>query len=109
MAKKEIEQRAVAVPTLWIGESETTVVLGNQFSIAHQGADEFILTVGQVATPLLTGSDDEKLEQVQNLSYVPIQVVGRLSFSRDRLAELLGILTTNLERYDATMKEQREG
>lgn len=106
---EEDEQKDVAVPTLWVGESDTPVVLGNQFSIAHQGADEFILTVGQVATPLLTGSDDEKLEQVRNLSYVPIQVVGRFTFSRDRLAELLSILKTNLERYDATIGKQREG
>lgn len=102
---EENDQGAVAVPTVWVGEAETPVVLGNQFSIAHQGSDEFILTVGQVVTPLLTGSEDDKLEQVKSLSYVPIQVVGRFTFSRDRLAELIGVLTVNLKRYDETIKE----
>ncbi len=106
---EENEQGAVAVPTLWVGESETPVVLANQFNIGHQGVDEFILTLGQVASPLLTGTDDEKLEQVKNLSYVPIQIVGRVAFSRDRLVQLIEILTTNLARYDATINEQREG
>lgn len=104
----EENDQKVVVPTLWVGESETTVVLGNQFSIAHQGVDEFLLTIGQVATPLLTGSDDDKLEQVKGLSYVPIQVVGRFTFSRERLAELIGVLTTNLKRYDESIKG-REG
>lgn len=105
---EEDKQGAVAVPTLWVGESEAPVVLGNQFSIAHQGVDEFILTVGQVVTPLLTGNDDDKLEQVKNLSYVPIQVVGRFGFSRERLVELIGVLTANLKGYDEAIKE-REG
>ena len=105
---EENEEKAVAIPTLWVGESETPVVFGNQFSIAHQGVDEFILTVGQVATPLVTGDEEDRLEQVKNLSYVPIRVVGRFTFTRKRLVELIGVLTTNLKRYDATIKE-REG
>jgi len=105
---EENDPKAVEVPTLWVGESETPVVLGNQFSIAHQGVDEFVLTVGQLATPLLTGSDEDKVEQVKGLSYVPIQVVGRFTFSRERLVELIDMLTTNLKRYDATIKK-REG
>ena len=105
---EENGQKDIRVPTLWVGESEISVVLANQFNIAHQGVDEFILTIGQVTTPLLIGSDEDKLEQAKNLSYVPIRVVGRITFSRDRLVELIQVLTTNLKRYDSTIKE-REG
>ena len=96
MAEQDEE---VAIPTVFVGIEDVPIQFANQFVIQHQ-QEEFILTFAQLAPPILSGKDEEKLEQARKLSYVPIKVVGRFGFNRERLAELISILQTNLERFD---------
>lgn len=94
-------EQAIAIPTVFVGADDVTIEFANQFVIQHQ-EEEFILTLGQMAPPLLLGSDEEKLEQAKNLSFVPIKVIGRFGFTRDRLEALIEVLQTNLARFDKT-------
>lgn len=94
-----LDEDAFAVPTLFIGADDATVQFANHFAIQHHEG-EFVLTVSQLIPPLLLGTDEEKREQLRELSYVPIKVIGRFGFTRGRLQSLIEALQTNLARFD---------
>lgn len=96
----------VTIPTVFVGIEDVPIQFANQFVIQHH-QQEFILTVAQVAPPMLTGNDEEKLEQAKKIAYIPIKVVGRFGLTRERLAELIKVLQENLERFDRTPKGAR--
>ncbi len=89
----------IAVPVVFIGLEDVPILFVNQFVISFQ-QDEFILTMGQLAPPVLLGSEEEQREQAAQLSYVPVKVVGRVGMNRLRMGELVSLLQTQLQRYD---------
>jgi hypothetical protein len=60
------------------------------------------VSVGQLAPPVLVGSVEEQRMQAENITYVPIRTVARVSMTRARLEELIGVLSTTLELYDGS-------
>jgi cytochrome oxidase assembly protein ShyY1 len=100
------EEEEIRLPIVYIGTEDVPVALANQFVIQHQ-QNEFILTVGQIAPPILLGTDEERREQAKNVAYVPVKVVGRFTFTRQRLAELINVLQTHLRKYDEEQGGQR--
>lgn len=100
MAEGEDEQ--IQVPVVWVGVEDVPSLAANQFVIQHSGKDEFILTVGQLAPPLLLGTDEQRREQARLLTFAAIKPVGRFGFTRERLQQLIAILTENLENHDRT-------
>ena len=92
---------------MWEEADDHSVVFANQFLIQHQ-PDEFVLTVGQLVTPPLLGTDEEKREQLARVSYVPIRAIGRYGLTRRRIEELIAVLQENLERHDAMMEKLKE-
>jgi hypothetical protein len=80
------------VPVVWVGLDEAPIQFANQF--AMQGIEnELILTIGQIAPPMLLGTDEERRQQIEALSYVPVKTVCRVSFTPERLGELIDVLT----------------
>lgn len=98
----------VQVPIVWEETEDRPAVFANQFLIQHQ-PDEFLLTFGQLITPPLLGSEEDRREQLSRVSYVPIRILGRFGFTRRRMVELIAVLQENLERHDATVKRLEEG
>jgi len=84
---------------VFVGAEDLPILHTNYFVIAiHQ--EDFIMTVGQFAPPILLGSDEEQREQASQLSYVPVKVVARLAMTRTRIAELISALQIQMQRYD---------
>lgn len=87
-----------SVPLAIIGGDETPMLYANHFVIQNQ-QNEFILTAGQIAPPMLMGTDEEKAEQLEQVDYVPVKVVARIVVTETRLKELIDVLQTNLKGY----------
>jgi hypothetical protein len=93
------EAGPVGVPVVFVGVEDLPILHANHFVIAvHQ--EDFIMTVGQFAPPILLGSEEEQREQASQLSYVPVKVVARLALTRTRVAELVSALQVQMQRYD---------
>ena len=93
------EQDAITLPVTYLGLEDVPILFANQFVIQHE-KNEFILTVGQLQPPILLGAPEERKEQAKKLAYVPIKVVARFGLTRQRLAELIEALQSNLRKYD---------
>lgn len=93
------EEDTVALPVVYLGAEDEPILFANEFVIQHN-KNEFVLTVGQLQPPILLGSPEERKEQAKKLTYVPIRVVARFGLTRQRLAELIEALQSNLRNYD---------
>lgn len=100
------DEDTVEIPIVFVGTEDVSVVLANQFVVQHQ-RNEFILTLGQVTPPILLGNDEERFEQAKKVAYIPVKVVARVTFTRDRLVELIDILKKHLDKYDSVSGEER--
>lgn len=106
MATQEPDQEAgIPVPIVYVGAEDVPVLLANQFVIQHE-QNEFVLTLGQVTPPILLGTLEERREQAQKLAYVPVKVVARVAFTRERLVELIEVLQEHLRKYDTRRGEK---
>jgi len=68
----------------------------NQILFQVVGHDEYVLTLGHAVPPPILGTPQERAEQVQRVSFVPVKTLGRFSFTRARVEELVGVLQTIL-------------
>ena len=93
------EPESIAVPIVYVGADEVPVHYANSFIVQHQ-QNEFFLSIGTLTPPILIGSPDEVREQAKQISYVPVRVQARIAMTRDRLVELIGLLTENLATFD---------
>ena len=89
----------IQVPVLFVGADDTPILYVNQFVVQHQ-QNEFIITVGQIAPPMLLGTEEQQRQQAKQIAYVPVKVVARLALTKARLKELISVLETNLANYD---------
>jgi len=89
----------IQLPIAYLGVEETPIVFANQFAIQHF-QNEFIITIGQIAPPILVGSPEERREQAKNVGYIPVTIVGRFSLTKERIRELIGALQENLSNYE---------
>ncbi len=94
-------------PLVWTGAEELPILYANQFLVQFE-RHEFILTLGQVAPPIILGNDEDKLEQFRALTHVAVKSVGRVAMGRQRAVELADLLRRMVEQYDAR-ERAREG
>ena len=99
------DQNPIALPLVFVGAEDVPILYANVF-VAQFQQDELLLTVGQVAPPILLGDEGERREQAERLSYVPVKVMARLALTRDRMAELLGVIQDNLAAYDDSQEKK---
>lgn len=94
-----MEPQEHGVPLVYVGADDQPIVLANQFGIIQDQANgEFVLTVGQLQLPQLIGSDEERQEQFNRLSFIGIKVLGRFVLTRPRVEALVAMLQQNLDR-----------
>lgn len=94
----------IQLRVLWRGLDEMPLLFANQFVVQHE-RDELILTIGQFQPPILLGEPEDRLAQARQLGYLPVNVIARLAFTRERLGELTQALQAHLEKFDATHRE----
>lgn len=97
-----------SIPLVWIGAEEHPVYLTNQF-VCQFNQDEFILTFGQMVPPAILGSEEEKTQQADQISYVPVKPLARLGLTRARARELIAVLEANLQNYEQYQEQIRGG
>jgi len=64
----EDEQDRVEVPLTWIGVEDVPILTANQMLIQFTARDESILGFGQVAPPILLGTEEERHQQLRMLA-----------------------------------------
>jgi hypothetical protein len=93
------------VGVVWPEVSELPVLAANQFAVQITGGeggrlDEIVLTIGHVASPLLSGTPEEQRAQISQITQLTIQPIARFAVTRYRLAELRELLDSIMSRWD---------
>ncbi len=99
---------SIDIPLSWIGTEELPIFLVNQF-VCQFNQEEFILTFGQMTPPALLGTEEERIEQAQQVAYVPVKPLARLGFTEARMRELIAVLEVNLRNYEEHQRQIRGG
>lgn len=95
------ELDSVEIPLSWVDAEQRDVMAANQSGMSHNlETGEFILTLGHVAPPLLSGSEEEMRQQAERLPFVPIRTLARFSLTRQGVEALREVVQANLARYD---------
>lgn len=94
----------INLPIIWVGVDEEPIQFVNQMVSQFQ-ENEFILTFGQLAPPMIVGPPDVQREQVQTLSFVPVRPVVRVAMTADRMRQLVDVLSGNLATYDSQRED----
>jgi len=97
------------IPVTWIGAEDLPVLFANTFvGQVEAEQDAFFLTIGQTLPPALIGTPQQRIEQLEQIAYVPVKPIARLAFTRERLEFLVALLQTNLDQY-RQIRERMEG
>lgn len=98
----------VGIPLVWIGLEELSVQLANQAICQYTPDGQFIVSIGQMAPPVLLGSPEEIRQEVKRLSHIAVKPLLRVNFSESSLRDLLRIIQTNLEQFEAQKKAEAQ-
>lgn len=91
----------VEIPLSWVDADQRDVMSANQSAMSHNTeTGEFILTLGHMAPPLLSGSEEEMRQQASQLSFVPVRALARFSLTKQGVEALREVIQANLARYD---------
>jgi hypothetical protein len=96
MAEPEPIER-IAVRIAWVGVDDVPIAFVNQVIGQIDDRGEVIITFGQATPPVLIGTPEEQQQEAAAVPFVPVRPVARLSMSRTRLQELVGVLNQTLE------------
>jgi hypothetical protein len=92
------DSREVAI--VWVGIDEIPVLTANQSVVQIAAQNEFIVAFGHFAPPVLLGTDEQKRQQLEMTTFVPVRPVGRVGMTRQRVEELRDLLSRMLTRHD---------
>jgi len=95
----------LGLPSAWTEFDETPILFANRFLAQHQ-PNEFIVTLGQVTGPPITGTPEEIREHAGARRSVPIGTVARVGLTRHRVVELIAVLQAELEDHDRRFGER---
>jgi hypothetical protein len=93
---------AKPITVSWEAVFQLPVAASNAFVLgvtqAQDGEhEEYILSFGFLPTPPVWGTPEQQIEQAGRLESVAVMPVGRITFSKKRLAELHAILGSVLD------------
>jgi hypothetical protein len=93
---------SIAVPIVWSGPEDVPILFTNAFvSQFDLTLDAFILTFGQMTPPALIGATPEELkEQAEQVTFVPVKPIARLSLTPRRMQEVIAALQANLDQLE---------
>ncbi len=88
------------VPLTWIGIEDVPILTINQIVGQALTREEYILTLGQVAPPVLLGTEEQRRQQLEMITFAAVKPVARIGLTRQRVEELIRILTEILDNAD---------
>ena len=97
------------VETRWVGADELTILAPNQFAVNYQAIGvEFLLSIGQVAPPVLSGDREQQKRQVEAIDFVPVRPIARFALTRETAAMPIGALQEALSASAAEAVEDSD-
>lgn len=101
------ESGTVEVPIAWLGPEDVPMLYANAFvcQFDPQSLDSLILTVGQLTPPAISApTPQERQQQAEALTFVPVKPVVRLGMTIARARELAATLQANLDQLEHAIK-----
>lgn len=95
---------------IWPDVDALPVLRANQFIVQVETgprgeAEGCIVTIGFVAPPVILGSAEEQQVAIRALGAVEAKALARVSMSRARVEELIGLLASVAQAMDGTVQE----
>lgn len=94
-----------AIPIAYVGFDDQPIQLANSF-LVQVNQDEVILSVGQLAPPILLGTPDEVREQAEGVAFVPNKIVARFGMTVTRARELADLLISQVAVHEKQAKKK---
>ena len=98
------------LPVRWVETEKVPILMANQFlvqiDVASDRPDQIVLAIGQVTSPPVLGTIEEKRTQLEELSQVPVQTLARYSVTPARLVELIKLLEGVQRAFDASEPDE---
>ena len=96
MLEEEFMVLPEGLPLKWVDEDNLHTLAANQFVLTTGTPwDEVILAVGQVSPPVLIGTHEEQLTQVEELDFLPVRMLARFSIPISVAKGLRDLLNRN--------------
>ncbi|MDP2328877.1 MAG: hypothetical protein Q8M79_12435 [Dehalococcoidia bacterium] len=102
------EDQSIRLALSWEGAENLPILFADQFSVMFLREDQFVLTIGQVSPPVLTGTEQEVAAQASTIDSVSIRPLARLFLTRSTLDDLVDVLARNRERHDVTFGSEQQ-
>ncbi len=91
------------VPISWVGFDELPILFANQLLVQSAGPRELVITFGQLTPPPIVGTIEEQREQLEEIPFVPVRPLVRLSVTHDRLREFIQVLQAQYEQHEQAL------
>lgn len=96
------------VPVAWIGAEDLPLLFVNQF-VTQLHEDTIFVTIGQMTPPALIGTPEERVEQLEQIAYVPVKPAVRLALTPIDARRLASALNVSLDQLEQTQQEEGGG
>src|SRR5689334_21952862 len=99
----------IELPVVWLGVEDVPILFANAFvsQLDPQNLDSMTLTVGQVTFPAIAApTPEERREQAESVTYVPIKPIARIGLTMARAQELVATLQANLDQLEEARKQR---
>lgn len=101
----------VGIPVVWGGVDDSAPLFVNQFVFQVHEEDVWFVA-GVVQPPLALGkTQEERVESIKSVQFVPIRTVARLALNRQRLLELKSAVddaVAMVARLESSREEARD-
>jgi hypothetical protein len=100
----------------WSNASHVPLEAVNGFAVSilgpvgpAQAPEGLSVVIAELPAPVLMGTDEENWAVISDPKFrIEANIRGRYFLSRERAGELLQILTTSIQQYDALAQQSRE-
>lgn len=99
MSLPEPVPASIQKAAVWVGLEDQAVQASNAFACQIAGPGEFVISVGHVVPPLLTGTPEEQQAQMQALPFVQVRGLARFALAPHRVEELIKALQDMLAAH----------
>ncbi len=94
------------LPLAWVGLDELPIVYANHFVIQFEADGSFVLSIGQATAPPILGETPEEIQrQAEQIEFVPVRPLARVSLTEAKLKELVAVLEANLKNFEKTQTQ----
>lgn len=98
MSNSEEDKKGFAFPLEWVVPEDIDSKFATNVVVQHTN-HEFIIYFFEAEQPLLTGSEEERKEQLENISEVEAKCIAKIAVPATRFPNMVKALQQNLEKF----------